>query len=217
MSKAKLLDIRRFPQDMARLVCVPLLLIYRLKRLTPTGEKYRDRIRGGAVIAANHTCFEDPFLVGVTFWYRRMFFLVAEIVMQGKLRTALLKGVGAIEINRQSADIEAINKSVDTLKRGHLLTVFPQGGINREDEIDSIKSGAVLMALRAGVPIIPMHICPKDRWYHRRKVVVGKTIDPRDYVTKKMPSTADINNITTVLMNEMNRCKAQEGSIHEHV
>ena len=125
--KARLFDLRRLPQDMARLVCACLVPLYRMKRLTPEGEKYRGFLRGGAVVAANHSSFQDPFVVGVTFWYRRMFFLVAEIVMVGWLRRLLLKGVGAVEIDRNGADIEAIRKSVDILKRGHLLTVFPQG------------------------------------------------------------------------------------------
>lgn len=208
--KARLFDLRRLPQDMARLVCACLVPLYRMKRLTPEGEKYRGLLRGGAVVAANHRSFQDPFVVGVTFWYRRMFFLVAEIVMVGWLRRLLLKGVGAVEIDRNGADIEAVRKSVDILKRGHLLTVFPQGGISHTEDVAAIKSGAVLMALQAGVPIIPMHIFPAAHWYSRRRVVIGKTIDPKDYVTRKFPTTGDIEKITGVLMAEMNRCAMQQ-------
>ena len=203
----RLFDFRHLPMDIARLVCSVLPLILRIKRRTPEGEKYRKRIKGGAVVAANHTSFADPFIVGVTFWYRRLYFLVAEIVMKGKLRSLLLKGVGAIKIDRKSADIEAINKSIKKLEEGYLLTIFPQGGISREDDIDTIKSGAVLMAIRAGTPIIPMHIMPRNRWYNMHTVVIGETIDPRDFCQKKIPSTTDINNITNALFNELNRCK----------
>ena len=205
--KHRLFDIRHLPMDIARLVCSGLPLILRIKRRTPEGEKYDKKIKGGAIIAANHTSFADPFIVGVTFWYRRLYFLVAEIVMKGKLRSTLLKGVGAIKIDRNSADIEAINKSVQKLKEGYLLTVFPQGGIHREDDIDTVKSGAVLMAIRAGVPIIAMHILPRKRWYNMRTIVIGKTIYPQDFYQRKIPSTTDINNITKALFEELNRCK----------
>ena len=204
-----LFDIRLFPMDMARLLCSALVLVLRVKRLTPEGKKYTEKIKGGAIIAANHISFLDPFTVGVTFWYRRFYMLVADVVMSTKLKTILLKGVGAIKITREKTDIEAINKSVDVLKRGFLLAVFPQGAINREDEIDTVKSGAVLMALRAGVPIVPMHIAPKKHWYNRSIVIIGKTINPKEYCTKKMPSTADIQNITNVLAAELNRCKKE--------
>lgn len=208
-SKHSLFDLRLFPMDMARIVCAVLIPILRVKRLTPEGEKYTEKIKGGAIIAANHISFLDPFTVGVTFWYRRLYMLVAEVVMRTKLKSILLKGVGAIKINRSETDIEAINKSVNVLKRGFLLAVFPQGGINRNDEIDTVKSGAVLMALRAGVPIIPMHIAPKKHWLGKSTVIIGKTINPKDYCTKKMPSTADIQNITDILASELNRCKKE--------
>lgn len=207
--KHRLFELRLFPMDMARLVCAVLIPLLRVKRLTPDGEKYTKKIKGGAIIAANHISFLDPFTVGVTFWYRRLYMLVAEVVMRTKLKSVLLKGVGAIKINRNETDIEAINKSVNVLKRGFLLAVFPQGGINREDEIDTVKSGAVLMALRAGVPIIPMHIAPKKHWYSRSTVIIGNEVNPKDYCAKKMPSTADIQNITDVLAKELNRCKKE--------
>lgn len=204
--KAKLFDIKRFPMDLARVVCSPLPLILRLRRVTPEGEPYREILRGGAVVVANHTSFLDPFMVAVTFWYRRVFFLIAEIVMQGRLRSLLLRGAGGIKVERGIADIEAIKKSVAVLKAGRVLTVFPQGGIVQEEEMETIKSGAILMALQAGVPIVPMHICPRAHWYRRRKIVIGQTIDPAALCKKKLPSTADIAAITKQVMDEMNRC-----------
>ncbi len=206
IKKPALFHPKRLPMDIARLVCAPLLLWYRMKKRTPDGKKYTNRIRGGAILAVNHTSFSDPFLIGVTVWYRRLFFLAAEVVMQGKLRTWLLKGVGAIRIDRKGIDIEAIRKSVDVLKEGHLLAVFPQGGISEDARIQSIKSGAVLIALQAGVPIIPVHIFPKKHTFSRRLAVIGDAIDPQKYIENKFPSTKDIETVSQVLMEEMNHC-----------
>ena len=127
--------------------------------------------------------------------------------MKKPLRAWLLKGIGAIRIDRNKADIDAINKSVDKLKRGFLLTIFPQGGIHLDGDVDAIKSGAVLMAIRAGVPIIPMYSQPRKNWYSKRHVIIGNTINPAEICTKKMPSTVDINNISGLLCNELTRCK----------
>lgn len=193
--------------DTARVVCSVLIPIFRIKRLTPDGDKYKVKLKGGAIIAANHTSFLDPFIVGVTFWYRRMHLLVAEIVMGGKLRSMLLRGVGGIKIDRFVTDLEAIKQSVEVLKKGRLLAIFPQGGINEQDDVDSIKSGAVFMALRAGVPIIPMYIRPKTHWYDRRTVIIGETLYPSKLCSKKMPSTADIEAITKVLAENLAKCK----------
>ena len=207
MKKAKLFDIRKLPMDMARLVCWPLLPWYRMQRLTPEGAPYRGTLHGPAIIAANHTDFEDPFLVGVAFWYRRMYFLAAEAVMAGKkLRKKLLQGAGVIEIDRTIADIEAIRKAVKVLKEGHLLAIFPEGGIQEGGDVQAVKGGCILMAVQADVPIIPMHIQPKEKWYRRRRVVIGTPICPKDYFTKKFPTTADLDRAADALMAEMNRC-----------
>lgn len=201
---------KRWPMDLARIVCVPLLLICRIKRVTPTGEPYKEKIRGGAIIAANHTSFFDPFLVGIAVWYRRMFFLAAEEVMKGKFRSWLLRGVGAIRIDRYGADIEAIHQSVGVLKQGYTLSIFPQGNISKDDQIETLKSGVVLIALQAGVPIVPMYIYKLKHWYSRRVVAIGQTIDPKDYIQKKFPTTTDIENTTHKLMEEMNRCAGHQ-------
>ena len=206
VKKSKLFDIKLLPMDLARLVCACLIPIFRIKRITPDGKKYTKKIKGGAIIAANHTSFSDPFIVGVTFWYRRVYFLIAEIVMGGKFRSALLRGVGGIKVERSITDIEAVKKSVKVLKNGRILIVFPQGGIVKENDVESIKSGSVLMALQAGVPIIPMHICPKKNWYSRQTVIIGDTIYPNQICKKKIPTFNDINEITATLMSEMQRC-----------
>lgn len=204
--KHPLFDFKYLPMDIARLICAPLLLWYRMKKLSPDGKKYTAHIQGGAVLAVNHTSFSDPFLVGVTVWYRRLYFLAAEAVMKGKLRNWLLHGVGAIRIDRNCTDIEAVRNSVNVLKKGHLIAIFPQGGITRDDQVTAIKSGAVLIALQAGVPIIPMHICPKKHFFSRRVTIIGNPINPKDYIQNKFPSTKDIERISQILMEEMNSC-----------
>ncbi len=204
--KKKKFEFKQIPMDIARIVCIPLLFIYRMKRLKPNGEPYEGRIRGGAVLAANHTSYSDTFLLGVAVWYRRMHFLAAEVVMKGKLRKWLLKGVGAIEIDRNAADIAAIRKSVEVLKKNRLLAIFPEGGITEDQQIQTVKSGVVLIALQAGVPIIPMYICPKTCWYSRRVVVIGEPLDPMDYVKSKFPSVADIDRVSQKLLEAMNAC-----------
>lgn len=205
-NKAKLFDIRHFPMDLGR-VCMALLpLIYRVRARTPEGEKYRKKIRGGAVIAANHSNFTDPVVLFVTFWYRRVFFLAGELVMDGSLKSKLMAGMGAIRIDRNIVDMEAIRRCVGLLKEGHVLGVFPQGQITKTQEVSNVKHGTVLMALQAGVPIIPMHIEPQRKWYKGRNVVIGEPIDPKTICTKKIPSTADIQKLSDILAAEINRC-----------
>lgn len=201
-------DLRKLPTDMARVVYLVLRPYYRLRRLTPAGEKYKGRLRGGAVIVANHAGFADPLVMGTAFYYRRMYWLAAEAVMRGKLRSRLLTAAGAIKIDRQIADIEAIRRAADVLKEGQLLGMFPEGSIQKGDSIQAVKTGCVLLAVRGDVPIIPMHIVPRKHWYQRRTVVIGDPVTPRDYFTKKFPSAADLDRVAQTVLEEMSRCAA---------
>ena len=70
----RLLDIRHFPMDLGRLVCNVFKIGYRTKRLDKNGNKYKGRLRGGAVIVSNHIAMLDPIALITTFLYRRVFF-----------------------------------------------------------------------------------------------------------------------------------------------
>jgi 1-acyl-sn-glycerol-3-phosphate acyltransferase len=155
---AHVLELRHFPMDFARVMMSAVSLVYRVRLMTPSGKKYTNRIRGGAVLAANHYGFSDPLALFIGFWYRRVFFLAGELVMSGFLKRTLLSGLGAIRIDRNIADMEAIRRCVELLKEGHVVSVFPQGQITKTREVADVKHGAVLMALQAGVPVIPMYI-----------------------------------------------------------
>ena len=129
----------------------------------------------------------------------------ADAVMATKTRERLLKAAGAIKVNREITDIEAVRSSVEVLKKGRLLLIFPEGGVQKVGDVQPIKSGAALMALQAGVPIIPLFICYTPRWYNRRRVVVGNPVDPKALCTHKIPTAADIENISQALQEEMQR------------
>ena len=195
----------RIAYELSRILYVILLVPYRPMLLTPEGKRYKGIFKGGAILAANHTAFSDPFVVGSALWYRRMNFFTADVVMATKTREKLLKAAGAIKVNREITDIEAVRSSVEVLKKGRLLLIFPEGGVQKVGQVQPIKSGAVLMALQAGVPIVPLFICYNARWYNRRKVIVGNPIAPKTLCSRKIPTAADIENISHVLQEEMQR------------
>lgn len=208
-NKAKLFDVRRIPQDASRLVSWVALPIFRIKKYDVNGNKYKAKLKGGAVVVSNHVGFADPFVLGATFWYRRMFFLASETVMRNPVISTLLRGVGCIKIDRNISDIEAIRKAASVLKDGRVLTIFPQGGIKDAGSVAQIKAGAVLLALQTDVPIIPSYSQKTKHWWQRRRIVIGDAIDPKALCAKKIPSMADINNISATLLERIEECREQ--------
>lgn len=203
--KPKLFNLKLFPMDLARFVCFTMPLFFRIKKIYVT-DKAREKLKHSAIISANHTCFKDPLLLGCCFWYRRMFFLAAEVVMQNKIVAFLLKGVGCIKINRNICDIESIRNSVAVLKKGHILSLFPTGGITRDDDLSAIKSGIILMSMQAKSPIIPVYVHRKAKKGDRNCVVIGEPIDI--FSTEAIPSLADINTCADTVLEKMQECKA---------
>lgn len=206
-TKGRLFSFRFLPIDLSRIVASPCQLAFRIKKYHVSGQPYRGKLKGGAILAANHLSFSDPFLISSTFWYRRVFYLAAEVVMQGKLRSFLLRGTGCIKIDRNISDLEAIKKSVALLKDGRCLAIFPQGTVVRGEEEVSVKSGAVLIALQAGVPIVPMYSLKRKHWYNRKRMVIADPIYPSDYVKKKIPSMKDIAAVSQALQESLGRCQ----------
>lgn len=203
-NKAKLFDIHHFPMDLGRIVSSSMPLWFRLRKIY-VSDTAKEKIRNGALIAANHTNFYDPLMLGCCFWYRRMFFLTAEVVMQKKTVGGLLKGMGCIKIDRSICDMDAIRKAVSVLKEGHMLSVFPQGGIDREEDVSAIKSGVVLMAMQAKVPIVPVYVYRKANRKERNCIVIGEPIAPLQ--GGMMSNMADISTYTDLVLEKMSECR----------
>ena len=198
---------RFLAMDIGRLVCFSSVFIIRLKKYHVSGKPYNARLKGGAIISANHTSFLDPFVINTIFRYRRHFWLAAEVLMSNKIGRPFLKGMGCIEIDRHHTDLNAIKKCIKVLKSGRVLTVFPQGGISNEGEVENLKSGAVLMALQANVPILPIYFEKTGKRWFNYRAVIGDAIDCNALCPKKMPSLSDMQMLTDTLQVKINECK----------
>ena len=192
------MDIPRFFAGMtARLLYRP--------RMMYLSDKRPDK-HGGALVIANHSSFSDPVILG-TMLPRRIFYLAGELAMGKGLKPILLKGCGCIGIDRNISDIEGIKKAVAIMKRGHYLLMFPQGELKRDGEIKELKSGAILMAWQAGVPILPVYVRKGIVRHNRAAVMVGEELNLRDYCTKAMPSMKDITELTDLAALKMHACE----------
>ena len=201
VKKDKAVHIKFLAMDLPRIFATMSYgLIYRPKRVYVS--KKRPDKKSGALVIANHSSFTDPVLIGISMG-RRMWYLAGELAMGNKLKSFLLTGCGCIGIDRNISDIDGIRKAVNVMKRGHYLLMFPQGRLERDGEIKKLKSGAVLMAWQAGVPLLPVYVKKGAKWYNRSVVMVGEEFHISDYCDKKMPSMADIERLTDIAADKM--------------
>ncbi|MEX1038982.1 MAG: lysophospholipid acyltransferase family protein [Pirellulaceae bacterium] len=115
----------------------------------------RDR---GALLVANHRSSIDPFFIQVAAG-RVVHWMVAEEFCKHFLFRDFLRHAGAIPTRRGGSDSGAIREAVRLLKAGELVGVLPEGRINTTEAFMlPVRPGAAMIAGKAGVPIIPIHI-----------------------------------------------------------
>jgi 1-acyl-sn-glycerol-3-phosphate acyltransferase len=117
-----------------------------------------DRWPSGAVLVANHRCSIDPFFVQLIAG-RRVHWMVAGEYFKTPLIGRLLRAFEAIPTNRGGIDTKAIKRAIALAASGRFVGMFPEGRINRtQSPLLSIRPGAATVALRAGVPLVPIWI-----------------------------------------------------------
>ncbi len=176
---------------------IPSLLWLRPKRIYAS-EKAREKIKGGALIIANHSDFVDPVYLMTVLWYRQHHFICSEEIMDSKAG-GFLRACGCIRIDRKNVTINTMRDITDRLKQGQVVSLFPQGRISvGEDEGAKFKSGMTLMAIRSGAPIIPVYVKPRKSFFDRLKVVIGERVSVTELYGER-PTFAEIDAATRLL------------------
>lgn len=114
--------------------------------------------QGGLVIAANHQTYIDPFWVSVPV-KRPVRYLAWDEAFNWPLAGKLMQWLGAWPLHLEGKDSTPIRRSLQWLREGGALMIFPEGGRGLPDgTITKFKMGAVRIALEAAVPILPVTI-----------------------------------------------------------
>jgi 1-acyl-sn-glycerol-3-phosphate acyltransferase len=127
---------------------------------------------GGFLLAANHISHFDPFIISSVIRRKIDWMTMAEFFRPPVLGV-LLRAVDAFPVDRDRADRNTIRTAIERLKNGHVVGLFPEGGIR--DGARSLLEGAPLrpgastLAHIAGVPILPCVILGSDRLYSARR------------------------------------------------
>ena len=110
------------------------------------------------VLAGNHTKWLDPIML-IAIIPKQVHFLAKDSLFKG-ITKPIVKGVGAIPVNRKIHDHQALESAIDTLKEKKVIGIFPEGTINREKKTKTLpfKIGAVKMAYETNTKIIPFVI-----------------------------------------------------------
>ncbi|MFI8299818.1 lysophospholipid acyltransferase family protein [Streptomyces nigra] len=116
---------------------------------------------GAAIVAGNHLSFSDHFLMPailkrrITFLAKKEYFTGPGI--KGRLTAAFFRSAGQIPVDRtgKEAGQAAIREGLGVLRKDELLGIYPEGTRSHDGRLYKGKVGVAVMALKAGVPVIP--------------------------------------------------------------
>ena len=184
--------IRRYAQLSLRLLGVKLEIEGLAKLDRP----------GPHLLMANHGSLLDVFIFGTLCSQPTMFVVKKEL---GKIPFIgrLLRMCGHALLDRDHAvrAMRELGRTVKVLKRGGRALIFPEGTRHPDGVLGPFRSGAFVVAARAGVPVIPIAVlgaaacCPKNPLDFRPGTIRIVILDPID-TTSWSDDTADAHAVT---------------------
>ena len=133
-----------------------------------------ERIPAGVCLfAANHTSSADaPAVVGAI--PCRIVILLKESLFKWPIVGQAFRSAHFIPVNRSARDaaIASVEKATESLKAGQSFLIYPEGTRSPDGRLQEFKKGAVMMAIKAGVPIVPMACSGAHRIMEKNSLVI---------------------------------------------
>lgn len=139
---------------------------------------------GPVLIVSNHASWYDPLLLGAILPRRTWFFTKSELfdwpVIGGVARLT-----GQIAVRRGESDRGALLQALKYLEAGRPLLIFPEGTVERQGKLLRPQAGSAMLALRSGVPILPVGLVGTRRilrtwrvWFPGVTITIGEPYLP---------------------------------------
>lgn len=150
---------------------------------------------GPAIVCANHQSFLDSILVGLAV-RPRVRFVMTELYADVPFLKWFFRWHRIIIVSEAKANREMYRKSLAALREGDVLGIFPEGQISLDGALHPFMPGALSLAMRERVPIVPVALIGAHRAMHRSmrfprprkiRVRVGAPIAPDDLFPADVP------------------------------
>lgn len=171
-------------------------ILFNVKYVNKNLEKNVDK----CVVCANHLSFADPAFLFADM--KNIAIMGKAELFKNKIVAKIFLHYGVFPIHRGEKDVKSIIHAVNILKTSKFdkLLVFPEGTRVRENQKVKGKAGAVYIAMKAGLPILPVRIIKK---YPHRPFFTKVTViyDAPIYLDEaKIKDKEYLNEVTDKLM-----------------
>ncbi len=133
---------------------------------------------GAFIIASNHLAWMDVPLVP-SFLKRKVVYMAKEELFYGKAGW-IVRFLGAFPVKRGEADRQSLRAADTQIKAGKIFMIFPEGTRSKIHQLGKGHVGLGMIALRAGVPVIPVAVWGSEyifnKWRPRVTISYGKPL-----------------------------------------
>lgn len=133
-----------------------------------------ERIPSGPVLfVANHTSSADaPAVVGAI--PRRISILLKKSLFKVPVVGQAFHSANFIPVDRSKHEsaIASLDKATEALKSGHSFLIYPEGTRSPDGRLQEFRKGAAVMAIKAGVPVVPMICAGAQKVMEKRSLVI---------------------------------------------
>jgi 1-acyl-sn-glycerol-3-phosphate acyltransferase len=112
---------------------------------------------GGAVLAANHLSAIDPPAIGV-YSTRAIRYMTKVELLQMPIAGELLRMAGTFAVRRGEGDRDSLRVARWLVREGHVVGMFMEGTRQKLGYPGPTHSGAAMVAMQEGVPVLPVGI-----------------------------------------------------------
>jgi 1-acyl-sn-glycerol-3-phosphate acyltransferase len=128
-------------------------------------------LHGALLFASNHASFADPPLVGSSL-SRPLYFMAKEELFKVPVFGWLIRRVNAFPIRRKEGDVGAFRTAQRILAAGGAMIMFPEGRRQKNGVLGNPKAGLGLLAVKSGVPVVPVYVHGTHRLWRFPQVSV---------------------------------------------
>jgi 1-acyl-sn-glycerol-3-phosphate acyltransferase len=124
------------------------------------------------LFAANHTSTMDaPAVVGAI--PRRIAILLKESLFRFPIVGQAFRLAGFIPVERgHDSAVASLEKATEALRSGQSFLIYPEGTRSNDGRLQKFKKGAVVMAIKAGAPIVPVACSGAHRLMKKRSLIL---------------------------------------------
>ena len=113
---------------------------------------------GPFILASNHHNYLDGFVLGVAVPRPISFLVMPRVFRATPLHPPFHRRIGSIPVTLERPDPGAIKRVLQVLEAGRVVGIFPEGPFSQEGRLVRGRPGTAMVALRAGVPVVPAAI-----------------------------------------------------------